>query len=628
MSRDFRYERQIKKIHSSECLTKMNSIYGNDYNDIIVMAIDGVGDFVPALISVLPYYEDGGNLFFDMLDRQVKCTIKEMDFFCYFFKIGYTYIEYKALRELAELYCDGTVDYKKCRNIARGDDGQAKICLSTLIPLINSEKEMHILVIGSGSEDIVGSNFRSGRSYEALLDFLPRLGYFGSITLYDKYEFERRFRKDTFDVVMRSEYYNYDLKYFAPGGQEFTHIFDDVFIPTIVNEVVDIKYNNVVIDIKRGCDSKFAYAVRDGKLVICNRLVNHIDMSGAVGGGYMKVDNSRGANGKIDVKVYGSSNRVGHYSSQVLIDTMSDKYNLTFDDSLKKGRLTFDPESKIFKMYPKAVISCKFFGEKLPVRGKIFDQVWYDGKEKRFVYNCPVPVFFRSWKGCGCERCEQYQLIINCLVDYSGVGIKVILNLLNSVIHDKCLRSHGSMVLKIKNYIMSASHSRNKMQLVDDYICKRFGCSKDTVYRVVTLMDRINDISFCNKDMEVIKHHSNFVNYYGESRFYAKDGKTYYVLKDDSMVKFNSNGKLCLDVIPNYRPIDCGELLGETYSELLFPFRDDLSGVVGFNFSYFRGSEMCGFNRKYVYYISKEKEGDVVLDNLNGWYLKKVLEKN
>jgi hypothetical protein len=193
------------------------------------------------------------------------------------------------------------------------------------------------------------------------------------MVLYDPYEISRALNYDTssgtFHVDFIASKYDYNKKLKAYDGSEFTHILDDAWIPTITKIPVKINLSyKVKINLVDG-SSKFAYTVDDENKVveIVNGLNNHSDLLNAVGGGLISKVGSY-------VRIFGSSTRVGHYDSVFIKHALGKHFSVVIDDNLKFGKYALDPDENLFRFYPQARISCKYFGEDFKVRGVVRDQ--------------------------------------------------------------------------------------------------------------------------------------------------------------------------------------------------------------------------------------------------------------
>jgi hypothetical protein len=515
-------------------------------------------------------------------------------------------------------------NYKRKVNIS--EDGQSKVMLSTLEPLCCAAPEVRILVIGSASEDVEGSNAKAGRTYQTLIDFLVLMGYKGSITLIDPFEQDREYVHGSFKIRQIRSKYDYDKKMYDPDGKEFTHVFDDVWMVTKMNDVVRIdNYDSTNIKILPITDSKFAYRIKEefaeieGEMItnrileFTNGLTNHSDFQGAQGGGYIKV------RGK-DILIYGSSNRVPHYDKNLLTRVLTDYYAV-FDDSLSRGRKTWDPSGNIFKHYSDAVVSCKYCGETPQANGIVKDQVWYNGTERRFIYNMP-DMEISYWFGCGCDFCYVYGRIITNFKDHAHANDHYIKSMLNSVIEDRCIMSDQSKLPKVLSLVKSFSNTRKK---VEDYLSeleKKFFVTRRQSLRYLALFIRFGYVSLgkLNKDHVLREYNKVVTTKYGD-KYYSK-GSDYYMQVGDTLQHYDGDRKKIYDgVILEHRPTVESTVLSDFIRYLKKNYSEEICFIDGFSSKKFKGSISCGLESGFEWLITQNPGDLIIISEYRGWYL-------
>jgi hypothetical protein len=389
--------------HSDIVRKEMLDRYHDDYayyiNDMFKYKS---GIMVPLLLRHVPFFDSKGGVTFSFSDMSISVTETELNVFTFVFRDDMDSATFLS-RYDAAIMCVGDYNYmESCVEERVQENGQSKILLSTLTTLCNSPQEVRILVIGSSTKESINS----GRSYDVLIDYLGLAGYSGTLTMFDPHEREASYDTETFKVRMYARKYDYQCGGLKDcDGRDFTHVYDDVWVPTLTADPhEDVPYNAINVVLKQG-KSKFAYSVRDGTLVLVNGLDKHKHHKGALGGGYMSVVGRT-------VIVGGTSTGVGPYREDYVAAALRE-YKVTFNPvNYARGRLTFDPGATIFKDYPKARISTKYFGEQFEIGAsyEVHEQTWYRGLERRLVTNmCDMSSDYHV--GCGCEHCAVYDVI-------------------------------------------------------------------------------------------------------------------------------------------------------------------------------------------------------------------------
>jgi len=531
------------------------------------------------LLKYTYYYEDGDSVYFCFDDnKNVSGKIIDISMGCFFFNDSMDYSEnLQYICDFIDIYND-EFKYTDCLIEENSvEDGQAKICCSTLLNMVQSDPEVHILVIGSSASGEAAQV--SGRTYEVIQNFFVNAGYYGSMVCYDPCERNREIKRDTiyknkkFEVSYRAEKFDYDKKIKSINGCDFTHILDDAWVPQITKRPIAFKGKIHAADVQLvDGKSKFSYAIRKEKrrnvLIVKNGLTGHKQLPGAIGGGLMiKKGNS--------VHIFGSSNRVGHFDKELLMIWLC-SFDLIIDDNLLFGKFNLDPDSKLFKNYPNARISCKYFGEDFGVEGDVVKQIWYTGLERRFYYN--FPDVEQGIYGCGCTKCLAYGLICANFKVYAG-ACTITENMIMSVVDDPHVSRSKSLFLKIRTYINSFSHADKNLCDLVNFVEKKFKCSQDIIFRCLTLMKRFGEINL--KDNYFEQGYNNYVPHSsGDKRFY-NDRKDYVKMVNGILVEKNFVSPL------DYRVQD---VVGDNIDDAVAYFFDKYKDLV----STVSGSELCG----------------------------------
>jgi hypothetical protein len=616
---NFSFSRVSAKRDLQDVVVDVLKDHGDEYYDFTRSFIKGESWFIGVLLDYAPFVYTKDSVIFQFNDCEITVERDCVSYFCYFFKIGKSMaFNNRLFMESIDAY-GGDYDFLSSERCdTKHEDGQNKICISTLFPLIYSGPEVHILVIGSSSEDKDGSsNPRSGKTYEMLVEFLPRMGYRGAIYLFDPYETDRDFYTDqdkSFHVVSRRERYDYNRKYYSDNGVEFTHVFDDVWVPMITryHDPIDpMKIKKYDVRLDDGGRSKFAYSYDEEKQVVLfkNGLKNHKDLPNAIGGGHMY---KQGQN----ILIYYSSNRVGHYDKHIVMNALYN-YKVTIQDDLKFGRKNFDPDNSIFCNYKSAIISCKYFGESIPVRGVVWDQPFYTGIEKRFIYNMDERLGFINWYGCGCIKCFYYGAIIGGMKNYdSKYDVR---RMLSTVIDDSVISDHLTQTTHIMNLAFTYSHAKRTIKDLVEYAGTRLGCDYGQVYRVLCLMKRFGKIDLLYDEGYKLSYNIPYEDSAG-LKFYSNTQKGYvYFGKEGNPILVTGSSENYINARLLYRPavIRIDEVVEHFYGA----HKELFSNIDGYDYVCY-GMFPCGMSRDNYYCITqKVLKDDILLDEYEGWSL-------
>jgi len=294
--------------------------------------------------------------------------------------------------------------------------------------------------------------------------------------------------------------------------------------------------------------------------------------------------------------------------------------DVVFEESIGIGRLTWDPDGKLFSNYPDSVISCKNFGETIGVSGNLYKQLWYDGYEKRLVINSYKGRKEGYWFGCGCAHCEQYGAVINGINNYGNGNYKFVLNLLNSVIDDKCIARHGSTFVKLLNHIKSAAHAKVNISMVRDYIIDRYGVNHEQFYRALAVALRFGDVGIIGSDVAVLKKYSIVAESKGKTRYYKRVGGDYYAVVNDVLVHFDKDHHPCDNGLI-YRPVNDADTMDAIVEFFCKSYGDLFICVDGYEANKCSGFATCGFTDEFEYTIASNTNGRIIIAEYSGYYL-------
>lgn len=603
----FRFTRVFTEIYKDELREKLVSDLHDSFIEEIMLLVDQseLTMITGILARYCPFDDVGGMITFRCVDWSISMSTDDFTAFCYYYRDGKSkVINRKFLAMSKNLWRD--YHYKKSIDAPQKEDGQAKIGMSTMLTIIEAPQHVNILVLGSSSEG--DAKYVSGRSYQVLIDMMPKMGYTGSITLYDPYETAREYDIRGFHVKHVAGKYDYKTKLYGHDGGEITHIMDDVWCPMITSDPKKIpSYDRVRYDLRDGY-SKFAYGIiNDGDarvMYIANGYKKHKEFPGdPLGGGWIRKYQN-------NVIISGSSTRFGPFDSDFIKRVFS-QFNLTVHNDLKFGRYNIDPDMNLFKMYPKAVISCKYFGEKDFPEGRIESQLFYNGLEKRIYINSPN-VDYDEY-GCGCEKCVVYNRIIYGFKCYNTrYSHEHIRNMLFSLVGDSHVKNSQGIYSLILSYLRQGKHVRGPLNVMVDKIKKRYHCKEQIIYRCYAYLCRSgelksNDDAFKDFNCYVFDRKTR------EHRFY-KDPNSYVVMY---------SGKKFLP--GDYRILlsntdDIGDII-IVARKIFEKYKDMISiACIGDDYYYGTGTLTFGDNMNYDLFYSTFEQ-DMVVDLIDYLYL-------
>lgn len=580
------YKKKDKPESFKEACQKIKDKIREDYKDWVDLLFKGEGPLVPLLLSHTLYTIVDKEVVMKFSDRASLSVSRDYaDMFYFIFKWYHSMSVFNLLLDSAiEGVGYDSYDFEKnIKNDVESDDGQAKIMLSTLLPMCNSPPDVNVLVIGSSSPNDDGTgSIISGRTYEALGTFLSLAGYRGDITCIDPYE--SNLERDCGNIKLHFKKGSFSWDYPYRNNRPFTHVYDDVWLLRKLAVVRAIpRYYAKNISLKEG-DYKFSYTVHNRVLVFRHGLSSHDELDGALGGGHLKKEGRK-------LYFYGTSNKVGHYSDFLLRDIFRD-YEVTIDPCINKGRESWDGEGRIFSLYSTSRVSCKFFGEKYNVNGQVVDQTWYNGTEKRFIYNCPDVCLDES-AGCGCEHCAYYEYIReNFRVYKDNFSVD---SMLSSVINDKCVASKGNRVNRVTNYLIAASRGNHRLSDVVEEIKQKYDIDHSTIYRIAALAIRFKKINVLRMDCEKLKEFNCYNEVNGEKRYYNDVGE--YIVQHGSKFEYPVKKSRLVSTTRNDKERDAVDYFYQSFSTL-FCF------IAGYEDKVCTGEYTCGLTDDYEYQIT------------------------
>jgi len=570
---------------------------------------DGKGILLPLLMKYTYYEENEGIVSIMFLDRTVTLPVSVANVFWYCTTLPVT-----AKLPLHMPFCNvGDYHYSNqfYDTVEVPKVGQSKLCIGTLEVLVDMGPELHMLVIGSGGDP------GSGQTYEMLLDYLGKLGYYGSMLFLDPCETPRIIKTDSFMVEFSSDLFDYSKPYhlLSPAMQSFNVVLDDAWMPTWTKELHSpVTYDSVELILENGT-SKFAYSCDNGRLVLRNGLLNHADLPGAIGGGYMICR-------KPLISIYGTSSSRGPYDKDLVYRLLSRKgYSVQFTDKIDSyGRYTWDPGLVLRNVYPKARISMKCFSEDIPGPGRFASQIWYEGYERRFFYN--VPELPNVVGGCGCYRCLKYSYIRTYFNIHNNASANIVDYMLSRVIRDKCLKHEGSKFNGALGAIVAFSKGAKDYESVVSLVSKNRCVSEEVVDRAAHYLYMKGVIMLTKGKFYPLRDFTIRKEDCGVQRFYNSDMTHYVERRSKKLRVFDLNGR---DVTKVYRSGILSYVRGEIegkrkfIDEVFAKYSDIISIIDGYDFVG-TGTLVCGFTDDYPLYISSDKRASPIFSK-GGWYL-------
>lgn len=591
-----------------------------DYEYMIKMMEKGEGMLVPILLKYCSV-SDESEVRFIFSDDVILCERGTVDKFCFVYREEMTVTQFANAMFASDLAVGNFSFWEACREEEGPDQGQAKIMLATLYPLCGDTQRVNILYIGSSSDDTI----HAGRTCETLIEFLDLSGRSGSIVMYDPYERTVDFVKGSFMVSMRGRKFDYSAPpELSVNGEPFTHIYDDVWVPTLTREEHDpIEYDEVKCELKDGY-SRFAYRIvgqHKKYFHLKNGLEKHRDLEGAIGGGWML---KRGP----DIVISGTSQSAGPYVKKYVSDALS-AYHVTFvSNNMKRGRLTFDPDSSLFKNYPNAIISAKHYGEDLPVQGQVRSQAFYSGLETRIVLNSPV--FLPSgYRGCGCRKCVELDVVYTNFHVYSGVVPERFLDMMiGSVIHDKCTSAPGTTFAVVSGYWITAARLYGTYEDALKGVTRKYNVSEsyaERAFRYVRNQGKV-DTRGVAAYMHPARDYTVPHVVRGQLRWYRprKFDSDYVVKIDGAYKRFDSQNNDVTRKMKAGTLVYRRNLVEATREDVVHYFVDRFGSqfvsVTGYDVEV-SGRYPCGFDLSYYYAIVRDPGDYYPIDSKDGWYL-------
>eukprot|EP00486_Rosalina_sp_Unknown_P012944 CAMPEP_0201583388 /NCGR_PEP_ID=MMETSP0190_2-20130828/97929_1 /ASSEMBLY_ACC=CAM_ASM_000263 /TAXON_ID=37353 /ORGANISM="Rosalina sp." /LENGTH=529 /DNA_ID=CAMNT_0048025185 /DNA_START=354 /DNA_END=1943 /DNA_ORIENTATION=+ len=468
--------------------------------------------------------------------------------------------------------------------LSRRENGQAKIALGTLFPLVDSPRDLSIGVIGYASSGTIST----GRTYTALCNMLTELGYRGDMLMYDPVGKNSTYKVGNFEVITRASAFKYrNAKAFPKrNGKHRTQIYDDVWTKGMAGTVKKEMLDYDVIETLNKCPEgqvKFAYRIRNRKnkrkvLQVKYGMKNHRDFKGALGGGIVQ-------NNSTVVVLLNSSMSLGYHVS-VVNDIFKD---VPFENRVKKvGRLSYDPNYSIVRNNPYSRISVKYFDEPIPEgvnSGYVYDQAFYHGMERRMFFNCgKYETRQQEISRCGCEVCNQIQYLSSHIKSYSGANVReVILRYMSHMSTDRCLRIPGVLSTNVVSLLNSAAHLNSEVPETRNVILSKYPqLSEDAYHRIENMMIRCGKLVKLGKCEDVLtKYNFPRVRRYGdEVRYYDVSGTYYIIMRNGRYIRYTSSGTIAplkATVATYSRPGNQG---GEEYIRKLLNRNSSLFGYV------------------------------------------------
>jgi hypothetical protein len=395
--------------------------------------------------------------------------------------------------------------------------------------------ELNILVVGSSSEGILNA----GKTYEVLIDYLSILGYVGVMEMYDPHEKSQEIRSGGF--VVRTYGWPYDWR--APKktlcGKEFNIVLDDAWIPTMSSLPCELPaFSKIVKGTVPVGTSKFAYKVVDNTLIFKAGLKNHKDFSGGIAGGVIERIGD-------NYVVSGSSMSYGHYHKNVIRRLFVGKKLEIIDDNIRLGRLTYDPDYNIVRHYPKARVSVKYYGEEVPVvRGRVRDQLYYRGKEKRMLFGVPELCKAKNY-GCGCVLCVRMGAIMNSIISYSNVSAyEAVQSMLTRIVGSSCISVSGQKFNSVLCGWLSAARANGDYYVAREDLIRKYKASEKMADRAYQYLYETGKIDVSSGGIKVRGKEFTVLDMTDATKFWNKDRSKYARLEYDEYVIYDALGRI------------------------------------------------------------------------------------
>jgi hypothetical protein len=603
---------------SEDVFLRMREFLGKEYDLLVDQVEKGEGILVPLLALYCPI-SDEDEIRFCCADRVICCPVSTVNKFWFVYRKGMSHNKLVNSFAMANFSAGDYSFWEACEEESHNESGQSKLIVSALYPLLGDCQRVNILYIGSASENTT----YAGRTCDVLIDFLGNTGRTGSIVMYDPFERTLDFEYSGFQVSMRGRKYDYDNPDpVSCNGERFTHVYDDVWVPTFTTPFHDdFVYDQVRTSLVEGT-SKFAYRVVGSKvktLFLKAGLMNHKELEGGIAGGTLEKHGP-------DIIVSGSSTRLGPYREEYVAAALKG-YNVTFvKRGYKRGRLTFDPGSNLFKAYPDARISTKYYGEDLPLESyQVRDQLFYDGHEQRIIVNCPK--FLPSgYYGCGCKCCVEIDTLVTNFVTYNRTcASDYLLAMLGTIVDDRCLRTRGVKFSRVAGYWITAARLYGEYEATISAIVKKYNVTFDYAERAFRYNQKMGRVGI--RGIPNIAHpYNDYTVVVPENppRWYRpnKIGED-YIVRGKKIVHYDRNGnditKASRQGTLAYRPKCVEKERDEAAKYFAWKYRALLLSIDGYDFPC-EGMMPCGFTTEFYYALLKDPGDLWPIEEYHGWF--------
>jgi len=378
------------------------------------------------------------------------------------------------------------------------ETGQAKILSGVLDSLVNCEKYVSALIIGSSNDSYV----IGGKTYIVVAEYLTSLGYEGVFYLYDPLEpTETRFEIGNFKFSVYNKKYDYNILHVG-----VTHVWDDSF-----HFVEDEREKDKTIRITRFTGFKegvHQFVVVGSNGVYEMKTVNeHKDVKSAIGGGTYEQKGDK-------VSIFGTSMTHGPYSVEW--------FPSNFDIAPPTRASVKGKNLRLNKLYPAARIILKGLGQHMI--GVEVPQRFYSGFEKREYIRIPTPHLTGN-----CALCSHVHYLRHNMRVYSNANLhEEIVRTYSKVIGKLCCSAKYQQKNHLRVAILAQARVQNQVDRAVELIARSTHLDKQTVRDMMRLLNHAGFIKTISKPIIPYK---SFVIRVDNSRYKNADGYLYLVNK-------------------------------------------------------------------------------------------------
>jgi len=327
-----------------------------------------------------------GTVYFLSDGYEIMSMRKELvDFFVYHWYENSPDVAYQlSLDPFCDIAVSHSFEQYKPKEVPPYEKGQLKL-FSNALEVVDRNK-VNLIVIGSGGSPYT----RSGQSYVHLASLVT-----GSIVCYDSWEIDQVINVGSTTLTYKGGFFEYT----GDPDYSVTHVIDDSYTPTVINQKDDKRIGTIVDSIPHHYNGSFVVKARGHKEIELFPCYEHKDVSSGdvLGGGF--IFDMGGL-----LRVYGASTHWGPYNAPVLRRLLPpDKY-------IVEDATEFNVDGKITalqSLFPNAIISTKCFpSTKVPRNCVMKVQRFYAGAETRIYFGTN---FLPDGLDSHCDLCNMIQ---------------------------------------------------------------------------------------------------------------------------------------------------------------------------------------------------------------------------